>query len=67
MATVLIVGTGRSHMGKMDAIVTDSHLGTRNMGCTLMNVILRKLEYAGDECMGKEREVRQTAGSKSSR
>ena len=54
-------------MGKMDAIVTDSHLGTRNMGCTLMNVILRKLEYAGDECMGKEREVRQTAGSKSSR
>ena len=33
----------------MDAILTDPHLDTRIKICVLMNVIVPKLEYAGEE------------------
>ena len=41
-----MIGKGKTHVGKMDAILTDSHLGTRIRICILMNVIVPKLEYA---------------------
>ena len=42
------IGKGKTHVGKMDAILTDSHLDTRITVCILMNVIVLKLEYAGE-------------------
>ena len=41
-----VIGKGKSQVGKMDAIVTDSHLDTRLKTCILMNIIVPKLEYA---------------------
>ena len=44
-----VTGKGKSHVGKMDATLADSHLGTRiNRIRILMNVIVLKLEYAGE-------------------
>ena len=43
-------GKGKTHVGKMDAIITDPHLGTR-IKCALpgtINVFVLKLEYAGE-------------------
>ena len=41
------VGKKRNgRVGKMDAILTDSHLDTRIKRCVLMNVIVPKLECA---------------------
>ena len=39
-------GKGKSQVGKMDAIITDSHVDTRIKICILINVIAPKLEYA---------------------
>ena len=49
------MGGGKAHVGKMDAILTDSHLDTRIRICILTNVIVPRLEYAGS--MGREPEV----------
>ena len=57
-----MTGKGKAHVGKMDAIPTDSHLDTRIKRCILMNVIVPKLEYAG-EVWEREREVGKTAGN----
>ena len=35
-----VIGKGKAHVGKMDAILTDSHLDTRIKRCILMNVIV---------------------------
>ena len=35
-----VIGEGKVHVGKMDAILTDSHLDTRVNRCIMMNVIL---------------------------
>ena len=45
--TAKAIGKGKSHIGKIDAILTDSHLGTINRikRCFLMNVTVPKLEY----------------------
>ena len=43
----------------MDSILTDSHLGTRIKICILMNVIVPKLEYAGEVCEGNAKFVKQ--------
>ena len=43
-----VIGNGEAHGGKMGAILTDSHLDTRIRRCILMNVIVPKLEYAGE-------------------
>ena len=37
---VKVIGKGKAHVGKMDAILTDSHLGTRVKRCILIDVIL---------------------------
>ena len=46
-------------MGKMDAILTDSHLDARIKGCILMCVIVPKLEYAGEVWEGNAKIVKQ--------
>ena len=46
-------------MGKMGAILTDSHLDTRIKRCILMNVIVPQLEYAGDVGKGNAKLVKQ--------
>ena len=40
-----VIGKGKTHVGKMDAILTDSHLDTINRIklCILMNVIVPNL------------------------
>ena len=42
-----VAGKGKPHVGKVDAILTDSHLDTTIKIFVLVNVILSKLEYAG--------------------
>ena len=43
-----VTGKGKSQVGKMDAILTDSHLDPRIEICILISVIVPTLEYAGD-------------------
>ena len=43
-----VIEQGKTHAGKMDAILTDSHLDTRINRCILLNVIAPKLEYGGE-------------------
>ena len=38
-----VIGKGKSHVGKMDAIRADPHLDTRIKICILINVIVRNL------------------------
>ena len=54
-----VIGKGKAHVGKMDAILTDSHLDTRIKRCILMNVIVPKLEYAGEVWEGNAKLVKQ--------
>ena len=43
------VEKGKAYVGKMDAILTNSHLATRRIKiCILINVIVRKLGYTGE-------------------
>ena len=43
-----VIGKGQSQVDKMDAILTDTHLDSRIERCILVNVIVPKLEYAGN-------------------
>ena len=52
------MGKSKAHVGKTDAILTDSHLDTRIKVCILMNVIVPKLEYA-EVCEGNAKPVKQ--------
>ena len=53
---VKVVGKGNAHVGKMDAILTESHLDTRIKTCILTNVIVPTLGYAvGDLDLPKRR------------
>ena len=54
-----VIGNGKSQVGKMDAILTDPHLDTRIKICILMNVIVPKLEYAGEVWEGNTKFVKQ--------
>ena len=54
-----VVGQGKAHVGKMDEILTDSHLDTRIKRCIMINVIVRKLEYAGEVWEGNAKLVKQ--------
>ena len=58
-----VIGKGKTHVGKMDAILTDSHLDTRNKICILLNVIVPKLYRMCRRSVGREREARKTAGN----
>ena len=53
------VGKGKSQVGNMGAILTDPHLGTRINRCIMMNVIVPKLEYAGEVWEGNAKFVKQ--------
>ena len=57
-----VIGNGKAHVGKMDAILTDSHLDTRIKSCILINVMCAKATICR-RSMGREREVGKTAGS----
>ena len=48
-----VTGKGKAHIGKMHAILTDSHLDTRVKRCILKNVIVPKLEYYIQEKYGE--------------
>ena len=55
-----VIGKGETHVGKMDAILTDySHLDTWSKICILMNVIVPKLEYAEELWEGNSNLVKQ--------
>ena len=54
-----MIGKGKSHVGKMDAILTDPQLETRIKRCILTNVIVPKLEYAGEVWEGNAKLVKQ--------
>ena len=54
-----VIGKGKAHVGKMVAILTDSHLDTRIKICILTNVIVPKLEYAGEVLEGNAKLVKQ--------
>ena len=50
---------GRAHVGKMDAILVDSHIDTWIKRCILMSMIVPTLEYAGDVWEGNAKLVKQ--------
>ncbi|CAB1099601.1 unnamed protein product [Ectocarpus sp. CCAP 1310/34] len=54
-----LIGKGKAQIGKMDEILTDPHLDTRIKRCVLLNVIVPKLEYAGEVWEGNEKAVKQ--------
>ena len=54
-----VIGKGKAQVGKMDAIITDSHRDTRIKVCILINAIVPKLEYAGEVWEGNAKLVRQ--------
>ena len=54
-----VVGKGKAHVGKMDAILTGSHIDTRVKVRILMDVIEPKLEYAGEVWEGNAKSVKQ--------
>ncbi|CAB1099916.1 unnamed protein product [Ectocarpus sp. CCAP 1310/34] len=54
-----LIGKGKAQIGKMDEILTDPHLDTRIKRCVLLNLIVPKLEYAGEVWEGKEKAVKQ--------
>ena len=64
-----IIGKGKAQIGRMDVILRDSHLDTRIKICILMNLIVPKLEYAGEVWQGdvklvKKLETAQMAAAK---
>ena len=59
-----VIGKGKAHVGKMDAILTDPHLDTRIKRCILMNLIDEPDCTKARICrrrMGREQEVRQNS------
>ena len=63
--TANMTGKGKSHVGEMEAVLTDSHLDAINRiyRCALTNVIVPKLEYARN-VWERGREIRNKAGKK---
>ena len=58
---VKVIGKGNAHTHKMDAILTDSHIDARIKIYVLINVIVPKLEYAGEVWEGSAKLVKQLA------
>ena len=54
-----VLRKGKTQIGKMDAILTDSHLDTRIKKCILINVIIPRLEYAREVWKGNAKLVKQ--------
>ena len=53
------MGKGKSHVGKMDTIPTDSNLDTRIEICILSNVIVPTQRYAEEVWEGNTKLVKQ--------
>ena len=54
-----VAGKSKVHVGKTDAILTDSHLDSRITRCFLMNAIIANLEYAGEVWEGNAKLLKQ--------
>ena len=52
-----VIQKGRAKVGKVDMMLRDSLLDTRNKICILLNVIAPKLEYAGEVWEGNKKLV----------
>ena len=50
-----VIQKGKTEVGKMDMILRDSRLHTRIKRCILLNVIVPKLEYAGEVWEGNKK------------
>ena len=55
-----MIGKGKAHVGKMDAILSDTHLDARVKICIMMNVMAPKPRaYAGKVSEGNAKFVRK--------
>ena len=54
-----MIGNGKSHVGKMDTIPTDSNIDTRIEICILSNVIVPTQRYAEEVWEGNTKLVKQ--------
>lgn len=58
-----VIGKGKAHVSKVDAILTDSHLQSSLLiglkVCPTMNAIVSKLEYAGGVWEGNAKSVKR--------
>ena len=54
-----IIGKDKAQIVRMDVILRSSHLDTRIKRCILMNVIVPKLEYAGEVWEGNVKLVKK--------
>ena len=54
-----VIEKGKAQIGKMDVILRESHLDTRIKICILRNVIVPKLEYAGEVWEGNAKLVKK--------
>ena len=54
-----VMGKGKSQVGKIGAILTDPHVDTRIKMYILINVIVSKLEHAGEALEGNAKSVKQ--------
>ena len=50
-----LIQKGKTEVGRMDMILRDSRLDTRIKRCILLNVIVPKLEYAGEVWEGNKK------------
>ena len=50
-----MIQKGKAEVGRMDVILRDSRLDTRIKRCILLNVIVLKLEYAGEVWEGNKK------------
>ena len=50
-----VIQKGKAEVGRKDVILRDAHLDTRIKRCILLNVIVPKLEYAGEVWEGNKK------------
>ena len=55
---------GKAEVGRMDVILSDSHLDTRIKRCILLNVIVPKLEYVSNKKLAEKLETVQMSAAK---
>ena len=53
------MGKGKSDVGKIDAILTDSHVDTRIKICILMNMVVPLLQCTGEVWEGNSKRMKQ--------
>ena len=53
------LGKDKSRLGKMDIVLSDTHLDTRMTLCILINVIVPRRTYAGEVMEADAEDVKQ--------